>query len=292
MIELFPFGRRKFDYELIPLLEGVRAARRATKIVCSLRDILVSKRNQAQYEEEVCALMNRYFDLLLIHADPAFQRLEETFPRAREIKCDIRYTGYVAQKPPSDDAPPADEGPSVAQGEALILVTIGGGRVGHELLACAIEAGARIEARIPHRMHIVTGPHIPQDQFLRLQAQAAERPRVTIERYTTRLSSYLRRADLSISMAGYNTCLDLLTAGVRALVYPFTGHNNQEQSMRARKLERMGVVKMIRPGQLEPDHLAEEIVRSLAAKPAARSAALDLLGAEKTAVLLAQLLER
>ncbi|HEX4948609.1 MAG TPA: glycosyl transferase, partial [Blastocatellia bacterium] len=94
VIELFPFGRRKFDFELLPLLQAIQPP---TKVVCSLRDILVSKRQQEQFEQEACALMNQYFDLLLIHSDPAFQKLDETFPRVNELTCEVRYTGFVAQ---------------------------------------------------------------------------------------------------------------------------------------------------------------------------------------------------
>jgi len=98
IIELFPFGRRKFAFELIPLLERISAGGRATKVVCSLRDILAPRRDQARFEDRVCNLMNRYFDLLLVHADPRFQRLEESFPSARRIECPIRYTGFVVQR--------------------------------------------------------------------------------------------------------------------------------------------------------------------------------------------------
>ena len=292
IVELFPFGRRKFDFELIPLLERIRRARSPTKIVCSLRDILVGKRDQLQYEEEVCALMNQYFDLLLVHADPKFQRLEETFPRIGSIKCDVRYTGYVVQKSPSETDMHTGSFTSINPGEVFILVSIGGGRVGHELLECAIEAGNMLEGRLPHRMHIITGPHMPEEQFVRFQEQVKAGPHMTIQRFSKRFFSYLQQADLSISMAGYNTCMDILTAGVRALVYPFTGHNNQEQTIRARKLEQMGVVRMIAPGQLKPERLAEEIIRCLKSPVAARPLVLDTHGAERTALFLAELLGR
>src|SRR3989441_12957595 len=45
LIELFPFGRKKFANELLPLLEEARIARRPRPVVvCSLRDILVGQR--------------------------------------------------------------------------------------------------------------------------------------------------------------------------------------------------------------------------------------------------------
>ena len=59
MIELFPFGRRRFSFELVPLMEAAMA--RGTKIVSSLRDIVVTKSNQARHEAKVVRLINQYF---------------------------------------------------------------------------------------------------------------------------------------------------------------------------------------------------------------------------------------
>lgn len=293
VLELFPFGRRQFDFELIPLLEHVRSSRGQTKVVCSLRDILVSKSNQAQFEQEACALMNDYFDLLLIHADPKFQVLEETFSRVQDLKCETKYTGYVVQSPELF----ADKRPEIFSltggEEPFVVVSIGGGRVGHELLECAIEAAAVVGRSLPHNMHIITGPYMPRKQFEEFQKRAAGKVGITVERFTTKFTSYLKMADLSISMAGYNTCMDILGAGVRSLVYPFTGNNNQEQTVRAQKLERMGAVKMIPREQLTPERLAEEIIRCLNSPGAARPPVpLDLRGAEKTALLLTELCEQ
>ena len=257
IIELFPFGRRKFDFELLPLLEKIRTSS-TTKIVCSLRDILVSKRNQVQFETEACALMNRYFDLLLIHSDPNFQRLEETFPRMSDITCEIRYTGFVAQALGPDSRPATLRDP-VAPKE--IIVSIGGGRVGKELIDCALAAANLLAQNFLYRMHIVTGPHFPDEDFLRLQTRIAASPNFSLERFTPNFPAYLRCADLSISMAGYNTCMDILTAGVRAILYPFTGNNNQEQTMRARKLEQLGRVRVM--AHLDPEQLAAAITQAL-----------------------------
>jgi predicted glycosyltransferase len=279
LIELFPFGRKKFNFELLPLLGHARATRPETKIVCSLRDILVRRPNQARYEAEVCALMNQYFDLLLIHADPRLQRLEETFGSVAELNCAIHYTGYVA--PPPQSKPAARVG-----AEPLILVSIGGGRVGHELIECALEAETQLH--LPHRLHILAGPHIPAEQFQSLQQRAAGRHHVTLQHHTTEFLAWLRQADLSLSMAGYNTCMDIISAGVRALVYPFNEYGNDEQTLRARKLERLGYVSVLDPARLAPDYMAAEIVRCLNAPPSAPAVALDLRGAQRTAELLAQ----
>ncbi|WDT73550.1 MAG: hypothetical protein MPW17_21640 (plasmid) [Candidatus Manganitrophus sp.] len=126
IIELFPFGRRKFAFELIPLLARIRLSRHSTKVVCSLRDILVGKRDQARHEDEVCRIVNRYFDLILIHSDPTFQRLEETFSRMEDLQAATWYTGFVAQT--IDRSPPDRPGEIPADdGTPAILVSIGGG---------------------------------------------------------------------------------------------------------------------------------------------------------------------
>src|SRR5262245_21007842 len=281
LIELFPFGRKKFKFELLPLLTHARASRPGAKIVCSLRDILVRRPEPALYEMEVCALMNQYFDMLLVHSDPRIQRLDESFGSVAELDCAIQYTGYVARQPP-------DKHSRDVAADPLILVSIGGGRVGHELIDCALEAERRIAA--PLRIHILTGPHIPARQFQSLQEQVRDHPHITLEQHTTQFLAYLQQAALSISMAGYNTCMDILSTGVRALVYPFTRPDNEEQTLRARKLEQLGYVKMLDPTLLEPDYLAAEIVRCLRSQPLAPTVALDLQGAQQTAELLGALL--
>ena len=289
MIELFPFGRRKFEFELLPLLEHIKTTNRKTKVVCSLRDILVSKRDQARYENRVVELVNAYFDLLLIHADPRFQRLEETFPRASELQCEVRYTGFVAGKVQNGERTSLKRHAGNIRSLTLpvvlptILVSIGGGRVGAELLACAIEASRLLAEHLPHRMQIFTGPYIPDEDLAALQTKATTH--IAIERYTTDFLTHLAHADLSISMAGYNTCMNLLSTGTRAIVYPFTGNNNEEQTIRAEKLARLGLVDVVYKQELTPAVLAEKIVRQLNAKTTA-TPLLDLRGVEKTASFL------
>ena len=283
LIELFPFGRWKFNFELLPLLDRARDARPDIKIVCSLRDILVRRPDQARYEAEVCALMNRYFDLLLIHADPRLQRLEETFGSVAGLDCAIRYTGYVGQTEVCPE-PRQDK----SKTHLTLLVSAGGGRVGHELITCVLDAETRLAWNC--RLRILAGPHMPTEQFQDLQKRVAGRSHIILQRHTTQFLNLLRHADLSISLAGYNTCMDILSAGVRALVWPFTEHENGEQALRARKLEQLGYVSVLDPARLAPDYLAAEITRCLSLPARAPSIALDLQGAPRTAELLTALL--
>ncbi|MGL5805093.1 MAG: glycosyltransferase family protein, partial [Xenococcaceae cyanobacterium] len=213
-IELFPFGRRQFSFELIPLLEKINQEYPDTKRVCSLRDITIRKKEQDKHEEKIIQLMNKYFDLLLIHGDRSFLPLEETFSRVEDINCPVRYTGYVVQEENyTDTAIDPQDKPS-------IVVSVGGGRFGHELLECAIRSAPILETKIPHQINIFTGCFIPEAKFLELQELASKTNNINLRKYTNNLLGYLKAADLSISMGGYNTTMNILTTGVRSMILP------------------------------------------------------------------------
>src|SRR5690242_11362415 len=96
LIELFPFGRRKFASELMPLLEAARSASHAPFVACSLRDILVnSRRNQQRHDDHASEVANEYFDAVLVHADSRFATLEETFRPTVRLRVPVHYTGFV-----------------------------------------------------------------------------------------------------------------------------------------------------------------------------------------------------
>ena len=284
IVELFPFGRKRFEFELLPALQYLKTASPETKVICSLRDILVSKQDQGQHEERVCKTVNRYFDLVLVHGDPQFQKLEETFSRVSDLLCPVEYTGYVVQR---HDMPAA---PAAAPEEPFLVVSIGSGRYrsGHQLLEAVIRAAAILDREIPHRILIFGGPFIPDDAYERLADLAATQPSVRFERYSADLLGLMQSAALSISMGGYNTLMNVLTTGVKAMVFPYTTNGDQEQNIRADKLEQLGVLDVLHPDDLNPDMLAAKILAALRKAPARFRSAFD--GAEQTARLLASML--
>ena len=85
LVELFPFGRRQFRFELEPLLE--RAAGRAL-VVSSVRDLIQDKPGR---HAEMLATVERFFDRVMVHGDPRVAR----FPLAPRLGAKLHYTGYV-----------------------------------------------------------------------------------------------------------------------------------------------------------------------------------------------------
>ena len=291
--EFFPFGRHKLFFELLPLLKHVKSNSPATKIVSSLRDV-IGRATLAREADIICELINSYFDLIFVHAAPGFQNFAETFPRYQELNCDIKYTGFVAQSA-TEQKTIEDEQllASISAENPLILVSVGGGRLGYELLEAVIGASSILEQHIPHCFQIFTGPFLPEDQFCQLQRMSVGRKNINLRRFTPQLLKYMEKADLSISLTGYNTTMNILKTGVRSLVVPI-GHYDQdhEQLIRTRKLAEMGVVDVIDSQSLEPTALAQRILASLNKPPVTNTAKLfDLQGAEKTATLLKELLQ-
>ncbi|MCU0555785.1 MAG: glycosyl transferase, partial [Desulfobacterales bacterium] len=104
-----------------------------------------------------------------------------------------------------------------------------------------------------------------------------------IQRFTPDFVSYLAAADLSVSMAGYNTSMNILASRVPALVWPFP--QNREQGLRAERLARRGALRVLAASDLQPDALAERMRQALDAGRAPASG-IDLDGAAATAAWL------
>ena len=252
IIELFPFGRKFFQFELLPLLRIIRNERVAVKVVCSLRDILVEKQDQASYEQRVLDILNTHFDLLLIHSDPRLISLDETFSQMNHIRISTEYTGFVVRKIPTAPA---------AQTDGLIVASGGGSQVGTDLLAAAIRAVQTLPDK--HlKLRGFLSPFADKDERNLVTRLASRDQRTNLVPFSPDFLNELARADLSVSMAGYNTCMDILSTNVRALVYPFP--QNREQTMRARKLQELGVLEVLE--SLEVEYLAAAISSRLQEK--------------------------
>jgi predicted glycosyltransferase len=280
VIELYPFGRTLFGFELQPLLDAIRQGRFGkVKVVCSLRDILVEKRDQAAYEARVLSNLSAHFDLLLIHSDPELMPLDETFSRVDDIRIPIFYTGFVAQKIKPGAGKRLRQELALGPREKLIVASAGGGRSGYTLLSNLIGALDRLPDSKKIRMEMFAGPFRDERELKKLSAHSNERIRV--RRFSGRFLDYLSAADLSVSLAGYNTCMNLLVTRTPALVYPYL--RQREQPMRVAKIKNYLPMKILTEADMGPDLLAGHMLQMLQASRPSQRVALNLEGAENTA---------
>ena len=153
--------------------------------------------------------------------------------------------------------------------------------MGSRLLETVAHAFRLMEREGPVHLMLFTGPLIKDNAFDRLQALSIDRMQVV--RFTRDFVSYLAAADLSISMAGYNTCMNILAAGVPAMVWPYA--RNREQGLRAGILARLKIVQTIGEEDLQPVRLASLMAKALSGRSQNRIE-IDLEGAANTVRML------
>jgi predicted glycosyltransferase len=286
IVELYPFGRSIFGYELEPLLADMRAGQFGhVKAVCSLRDILVEKKDPPAYEERVLGKLNRYFDALLVHSDAGLLRLDETFTRVGDINIPLVYTGFITQHATPGAGSRMRRELDISPDQKLIVASAGGGRSGYRLLTSVIDACELLRERLPLRLEVFSGPFMDSEEYKKLSARSV--PGFRIRRYTKRFLDYLSAADLSISLAGYNTCMNLLVTKVPALVFPYW--RQQEQPMRADKIKKYLPMKVLNETEMQPASLSRHIAQMFQQNRIADGVPIDLDGAANAARFLKQM---
>lgn len=276
--EAFPFGRRQMRFELLPLLDVAKARKRRPIVLASVRDILQENR-KPERDIETVEHLETYYDGVLVHADPALVRLETTFPHADRIGDKILYTGIVA--PPAEDI--RTDGPA----EFDVVVSVGGGVFGRDLLFAAAGAKALSSMR-DKRWLIVTGINTAEEDVAHLKGLIDETVHVTP--FIADLASVIARAELSVSRAGYNTVADVYRAGCRAVIVALSNGEETEQIRRTDYLSAAGLAVTVDAYDQRPETVAAAIDQAMAAPPPDRSR-IDIEGAERSAEIVEALLE-
>lgn len=280
LIEMYPFGRRQMRFEIEPLIEAARGETGTRPmIVSSVRDILVEPGKPGRVDEMVDRV-RRYFDLVLIHGDAAFISFAATFPQMAEISDISRYTGYVADTPyPADPNGP---------GAGEVIVSTGGGAVSDDMLQAAIDARA-ISALPDIPWRVLIGHNLPAAEFEAYQRSAPDG--VIVERSRTDFRQLLANCTLSISQGGYNTVMEILAAGTRAVCIPYAGGLESEQTLRCNLLADKGALEVVDPGAVTAHSVKDAIARAMVRADEIQ-APVDMSGAKNTAATLHAALNR
>lgn len=257
--------------ELEPALHALRE-RGSTRIVLGLRDILdepaVARRQW--HEDRGWATVARLYDAVWVYGDRRVNDVAAECDVPAALAGRVQYTGYLAPRPR-----PRRPGP-----HALCLV--GGGEDGHAL------ATAFLAAPLPKGWSgtVVTGPFMPALQRRQLERQAAAGAGAhQVVGFVDDVGPLLAQAGAVVAMAGYNTAVELLAAGVPALLVP-RERPRAEQLVRARHLSRLGLARMLRQAEATP----AAIGRWLAAPAPPAPGVVDLDGLGRLPLLVDGLL--
>ena len=277
LIEMYPFGRRQFRFELLPLLYWAQNAK--LLVASSVRDILVDKGRDDRVLE-AADLVRRYFHLVLVHGDARLVPFERTFPRAQSIADRLHYTGYVVENLP----------PNLAAGDRAggeVLVSAGGGAVGGPLFAAALVA-RRLSSLKERRWRFVAGRNLPEADYALLTQAAAIDPGIVVERFRPDFTSLLANCHVSLSQGGYNTVMEILALRTPAVIVPFAEGQESEQGLRAHLLSERGALDVLDAENLDPALLAAILSRR--ARQGALEIELNLDGARQSAKILLEAL--
>ena len=258
---------------MVPLLQAAKSEEKAPLIISSVRDILVAQTKPGR-NDEMLDLVKTYFDKVIVHGDPNLISLDRTFPHTEVIKDQIFYTGYVVDRSGikgGDGAPGHDE----------VIVSSGGGAVGTDLLKTAI-AARNLSVLKEKTWRLMVGATVDQEVFDELQALATEG--IIIERARKDFTTLLMNCALSISQGGYNTVMEILYAKCRAVIVPYAGGVETEQTLRAELLASKGVLQIADEEGLTASTLAQKVDSAYAGPPS--SAQIDVTGGETTVTLL------
>ena len=253
--EHFPFGLL-FENELTSLISKVKFTNPSSKIISSVRDIIEYK-GGGENDDYIAKLINEWYDMVLVHGDENCLHLKQSFRQIDKISVPIFHTGYIVRPIPRN----------IKKGTQypIILASIAGGRLGNELLESIIDSHLLIKEKIKHSLIIFSGAF--QNDFKQQEKKITELNSEDIKLHffdSTIYLNYLSQADLVISLGGYNSIIESVSAKKTMLVYQrgFSG-GNEEQDLRIKIFEDLGCLKILKPKDLNIKVLPEKIVNCI-----------------------------
>jgi predicted glycosyltransferase len=278
LIDFYPLGAQG---ELEEALREVRRKRPGTVTVFGCRDILDSPEQVRRewHDTGQIAAVEDLFDRVLVYGsrevyDPIVEYgLPSGFARR------ALFTGYLVEP----DAPAS----SRRSGAPTVVCTLGGGEDGAFLARSFLAAVEHLSDQIPDLQAVlVAGPLMPVVARDEVRREAA-RLGVSCREFEPDMPALLASADAVVAMAGYNTVCEVLAAGTPTVLVPRVAPRT-EQSIRARRLADLGLVRTLAPAEATPRRLGGALrdliydpcgLRPLAAVPAVRRDGLGVTAA-------------
>ncbi|MGH9752326.1 MAG: glycosyltransferase family protein [Blastocatellia bacterium] len=261
LVDKKPFGvKNELGATLKYLEANLPAARRALV----LRDILDAPEETIRVWERqrYSAAIESFYDLVLVLGDPSVfdPRAEYRFSKA--VSDRVRFCGYLKRGAGDKCRAEVRAEMRLSDQDKLALVTVGGGQDGYRLLAAYLEGLDLASARRGLHSLIFSGPEMARAQRESLLQAAASRPEVRVPEFTDDLMSYMDAADVVVSMGGYNTICEILSLRKKSVIVPRC-RPVREQLIRAERMSRLNLFKMIHPDQLTARRLMNTLLEQL-----------------------------
>ncbi len=243
---------------------------RGTRLVLGLRDVMDDPETlkfEWERKDALPALADLYDDIWIYGCERIYDPLEGIELPA-SVRNRITYTGYLrrdgGEEPVTALTPPVATAESPGE-EPYVLVTTGGGGDGVELVDWVLAAYEQ-DAAIPYRAKIVFGPFMPAEEQARFSKRAALLDRVEVKTFVNNLGKMMRRSVGVVAMGGYNTFCEILSYDKPALIVP-RSHPRLEQTIRAKRMQELGLVRMLSEAEGADPRLMASAIKALAHQP-------------------------
>ncbi|MGY6529418.1 MAG: glycosyltransferase family protein [Cyanobacterium sp.] len=236
--------------ELKPTLKYLK---KETKTFCilGLRDILDEPKTIYQEWKKAKneKIIRNYYNEVWIYGDPTIYDGIKEYKFSADIVDKFRYTGYLDQRTRLEFT--SNKSSFKLNNKSLALCMVGGGQDGANLVLTFAQTN------FPDNVQgiIITGPFMPLEIQNKLLKIAKNKSDLWIWKYVKEPTLLLKEAKWVISMGGYNSTSEVLSFEKRALIIPRV-NPRQEQLMRIKRLEELGLADMLHPDDLNPDSLA------------------------------------
>jgi predicted glycosyltransferase len=273
--------------EVVSTLKMLRD--RGTINVLGLRDVMdEASALKVEWErKEVLPVLEALYHEIWIYGLSQMNNPVEAIGLSQAVKNKITYTGYLNRELPGD----ANWAPAVGLDAPYILVTVGGGGDGVEIVDWVIAAYEN-DPGIPLRAIVVTGPFMQPAQQQEFQERCEKLEKVDIISFDSHIELLMERSSAIVAMGGYHTFCEILSLDKPALMVP-RSVPRQEQLIRANRAVELGLASMLDPeGERDPAVMATALRKLPDQKPPSAHQIPGLLdGQERIAELIRRRLE-
>jgi predicted glycosyltransferase len=148
------------------------------------------------------------------------------------------------------------------RGPPHALVTTGGGADGAPLIATYLAGLSTLARSVQLRTTVVFGPQVDGDSRRAILGRFGSLADVEFLDFEPDLTAYYEKADVIVSMAGYNTVCELLSCRRPAVLVPRATPVG-EQLLRARLFAARGCFTCVEPHELTPEVLIAKVLETL-----------------------------
>jgi len=263
LVDHMPHGAQG---ELLPALDTLRSWG-TTSIVLGLRDILDAPEvvRERWRVEGAYDTIERFYDRVLVYGQRDIFDMADQYGMPPSLLSKLTYCGYLCTpKAPKYAKRIRNELMAGAEpGTRLVVAMAGGGADAFPVMRTLLDGLPDVVASQPCRFVLITGPFMPRDERRRLQDEAAVSGlSVRVKEKVSDTLSYIEAADALVTMAGYNTTVEVLRAGKPVVMVPRSGPS-AEQRIRSALFSARGWVDAVPPERLTPQALAAAVVRAL-----------------------------